>query len=178
MVSLGKPLNRTTEDGIKLVPLTVKVKLDPPIAAEEGLMLVMLGIGLFPAFKTVNTWALEVPPPGPGFTTFTLNDPVEETSEAGIDESNWLEETNVVDLAEPLKFTTEDGVKLEPFTAKVKLELPTTADCGDMLVVDGTALKTTKTMALDVPPPGPGFTTVMLNDPVEEISEAGIEAVN
>ena len=44
------PLNFTTDEALKLVPLTVKVKSEPPVSLQTGEMLVSVGVGLF----TVN----------------------------------------------------------------------------------------------------------------------------
>jgi hypothetical protein len=53
-----------------LVPLTVRVKAEPPAVAEEGLRLVVVGTGLL-GLLIVKVWALEVPPPGEGVNTVT-----------------------------------------------------------------------------------------------------------
>jgi len=55
----------------------------------------------------------------------------------------------VVDLAPPLKLTTDDGSKLLPFTVKVKPLLPINTELGEMLVVIGTAAIATKGRAPD-----------------------------
>lgn len=45
---------------------------------------------------------------------------------------------SVVDLPEPLKFTTEEALKSFPLTVNVKLGPPTRAELGDILVIIGT----------------------------------------
>jgi len=54
---------------------------------------------------------------------------------------------------------------------------PTILFVGEMLVVVGRGLFTVKIWALDVPPPGVGLNTVMLNVPAVVRSLAGIVAV-
>jgi hypothetical protein len=83
----------------------------------------------------------------------------------------------VVVRAEPLKFTTDAETKLVPFTVSVNASSPTFFVDGEMLLVVGTKLFTVNVCALDVPPPGAGFVTVMLNVPALVKSVAGIDAV-
>ena len=87
-------------------------------------------------------------------------------------------ETKVVVRASPAKLTTEVGMKFVPFTVSVKVASPALLEVGEIEVVVGTGLFTVKTSALDVPPPGVGFVTVILNVPAAVKSEAGIEAVS
>jgi len=82
-----------------------------------------------------------------------------------------------VERAEPAKFTTEAEPKFVPLTVIVKVESPTVLVSGEIEVVVGTALFTVKVWALDIPPPGVGLTTVMLNVPAVVMSDDGIEAV-
>ena len=56
------PLKRTIELLLKLDPVAVKVKEEPPAVLLVGLILLRLGVGLLTAKLT----ALEVPPPGDG----------------------------------------------------------------------------------------------------------------
>src|SRR2546429_5724554 len=83
----------------------------------------------------------------------------------------------VVVRAEPLKFTAELETKL-PFTVSVKAASVTDLLVGEMLVVVGVTLFTVNVCALDVPPPGTGFVTVMLDVPAVVRSLAGMEAVS
>jgi hypothetical protein len=46
VVVLSAPFQRTLEPEMKLLPVTVRVKADPPAVAELGLMLERLGTGL------------------------------------------------------------------------------------------------------------------------------------
>ena len=50
MVASAVPLKSTTEEAIKLVPFTVRVKLLPPAVVDVGDMEVVVGTG----FLTVN----------------------------------------------------------------------------------------------------------------------------
>ncbi len=64
-----------------MLPLTVKVKPDPPAEVDVGLMEVVVGTGLV-GVVTVNVWLFDVPPPGAGFITTTGYVPTVATSEA------------------------------------------------------------------------------------------------
>ena len=70
VVSFEIAANTTTLDGTKLDPFTVRVKAAPPARAELGLKDVSAGTGLL----TRNARAEEVPPPGAGVVTVTLNE--------------------------------------------------------------------------------------------------------
>src|SRR5947208_557213 len=126
---------------------------------------------------TVNCCALEVPPPGAGFVTVILNVPAVARSVAGIAAVSCVALTKVVVRAEPLKFTVELETKFVPFTVSGKAASVTDLLVGEMLAVVGVALFTVNTCALDVPPPGAGFVTVMLNVPAVVRSLPGMEAV-
>ncbi len=78
-----EPFHRTTDPLIKLVPVTVSVKADPPAVAEVGLILERVGTGLL-ATCIVKVKAPEVPPPGAGLKTVTLAVPVVPMSDAVI----------------------------------------------------------------------------------------------
>ena len=55
------PFHRTLEEGLKLLPVTVSVKPEPPPVTLEGESDAMVGTGLF----TVKVWGLRSgPPPG------------------------------------------------------------------------------------------------------------------
>jgi hypothetical protein len=54
---------------MKLEPVTVKVKADPPAVADAGLIVVSTGAGL--GAMIVKVCALDVPPPGVGLNTVT-----------------------------------------------------------------------------------------------------------
>src|SRR5439155_661487 len=127
---------------------------------------------------TVNCCALEVPPPGAGFVTVMLNVLAVARSVTGIAAVSCVALMKVVVRAEPLKFTAELETKFVPFTVSVKAASVTDLLVGEMLVVVGITLFTVNVCALDVPPPGTGFVTVMLNVPAVVRSLAGMEAVS
>jgi hypothetical protein len=83
------PFHLTTDPEMKLVPLTVSVKAEPPAVAELGLRLVVVGTGLSGTL-IVKLCALEVPPPGVGLKTVTLAVPAEAMSEARIEAVSWV----------------------------------------------------------------------------------------
>lgn len=65
------PFHWTTELETKLVPFIVRVKLEPPAIVEVGEIEVVVGTGLF----IVNVCAFDVPPPGVGLRTVTVDVP-------------------------------------------------------------------------------------------------------
>jgi hypothetical protein len=88
----------------------------------------------------VNVWALDVPPPGLGFTTVTDAVPTAATFAAGTIAVSCVEETNVVVRGEPFQLTVEVETKLVPFTVKVNWALPAMVELGLIEVVVGTRL--------------------------------------
>jgi hypothetical protein len=66
----------TTLVEVKLPPLTVRVKADPPAVIEEGERVVVEGTGLL----VVKVRMAEVPPPGAGLKTVTLAVPADAIS--------------------------------------------------------------------------------------------------
>lgn len=72
-MALAELLKLTTEVGVKLVPLTVRAKLELPAAVEVGDMELVVGMGLF----IVKTCELEAPPPGVGLITVIVEVPAE-----------------------------------------------------------------------------------------------------
>jgi hypothetical protein len=80
VVVRAEPLKFTTDVETKLVPFTVSVNAASPTFLLAGAMLVVVGTKLF----TVKVCGLEVPPPGAGFVTVTLNVPALVKSVAGI----------------------------------------------------------------------------------------------
>jgi hypothetical protein len=152
----------------------VSVNPAPPAVAEVGLRLVVAGTGLL----IVKVWALEVPPPGVPFTTVTEAVPAVAMSAAVIAAVTWVEETYVVVRFDPFQFTVEPETKPVPFTVSVNPAPPAVAEAGLRPVVVGTGLLIVKVWALEVPPPGAGFTTVTWAVPAVAMSAAVITAVN
>ena len=74
--------NLIREVGRKFVPVTINVKADSPTKPVDGVMDVIVGIGLgFPMFRLTE---FDVPPPGAGLTTVTSAVPEVAIAEAGI----------------------------------------------------------------------------------------------
>ena|SRR3989344_6574712 len=117
------------------------MKAPLPAGTEEGEILAIIGTGLLVPV-TLNTWALEVPPPGPGFVTVTLKEPELLISDAGMNAVSCVEEMKVVDLADPLKLTLDPELKLLPFTVNVNAPLPAVIDDGLIELTVGFTLYT------------------------------------
>jgi len=79
---------------------------------------------------TVKFKAPEVPPPGAGVVTVTFATPAVATSAALIDACRLVAEPKVVLRAVPFHCTTEEEVKFDPITVKVKLAPPATVELG------------------------------------------------
>ena len=75
-----EPFQRTTDPFTKLDPFTVRSKAGPPAEAEDGLRLVIVGMGLL----IVKGETPERPPPGEGLNTATLAVPAAAMSAASI----------------------------------------------------------------------------------------------
>jgi len=88
----------------------------------------------------VNVCALDVPPPGVGFTTVIEAVPEVAIRAAVTVAVSWVEETNVVASAFPFHFTVDVETKFVPFTVKVNCEPPAVAQVGLVEVVAGTGL--------------------------------------
>ena len=130
-------------------------------------------------FPTVNTAAVEVPPPLPGVVTVMFNDPAVPRLEAGIVAVNWPEETNVVVSGDPFTLIVDPGINPLPLTVKATGEAPTVADEGDRVIEPGVEeLLTVNVWVPEVPPPGPGLTTLIVKVPGLVKSEVGSVAVN
>src|SRR5262249_58557921 len=113
------------EQGMKWLPLTVRVNAAPPATAVLGDRLVSNGAGLFVVI--VNVRALDGPPPGAGLTTVTGGVPATAMSLAAIAAVTWPVFTKVVVRGEPFHCTTELEMKLLPFTVKMTADPPATA---------------------------------------------------
>ena len=101
----------------------------------------------------VIVFAVDVPPPGPGFTTVIDAVPAVATREAGTAAVSWMDETNVVVSAVPFQFTVEVETKFVPFTVRVKSVLPVVTQFGLIEVVVGTGLlMVISSVAVPVPP--------------------------
>lgn len=135
------PFHLTTDDEIKLLPVTAKVKEELPVAADEGLIEVAEGTGLL-VEVIVNVSPDEVPPPGVGLNTVTVAVPAEAILVAGTVAVTLVAETYVVVRLVPFHLTTEEEIKLLPFTVKVNEDPPAAAEVGLKEVAAGTGLLT------------------------------------
>lgn len=77
-----------------------------------------------------------------------------------------------------MKVTTDEWLKLVPFTVSVKAAPPTVAADGDSVVTVGDGLFTVNVELAEVPPPGAELVTVALNEPAVAICAAVIVAVS
>ena len=169
VVVSGVPLKSIVDDALKFVPVTVSVKAGPPAVVDVGEIEVVVGTGLL----IVNVCALEVPPPGAGFTTVIGTVPAVAISAAVITAVKVVLETKVVVRAEPLKSTVDDALKFVPITVSVNWAPPAIVEVGEILVVVGIGFLTVSVCAPDVPPPGAGFTTVIESVPPTVMFPAG-----
>jgi hypothetical protein len=173
VVALAEPFHRTDEEAMKFVPVRVSAKPVLPAFVDVGDREVSVGT----RFKMVKVCAFDVPPPGVGFTTMTDAVPASAMSAAVIVTVTVVEETKVVLRAEPFQSAVDDALKFVPVMVSVKLFPPAVVDVGEILVVVGTGLLTVSICEPDVPPPGPGFTTVIKSVPPTVISVAGMVTV-
>ena len=155
----------------------------PPWGAVILAIMVPSAVRFCPEAPTVNGWATDVPPPGVGLKTVTCAVPAAAVSAANITAFSWVALTNVVARSFPFQRTTEPVTKLEPFTVIVRSGPPVAALAGVNDVKAGAGLLpagtlTTKVCMAEVPPPGPGVTTVTCALPAAAMSLAGIAAVN
>jgi hypothetical protein len=128
-----EPFHWTVEEALKFVPVKVRVKPLLPNVVLVGEREARVGTGLL----IVNVCAFEVPPPGVGFTTVMEAVPAVAMSAAVIVAVSWVEETNVVDLAEPLKSTVDDAINPVPCTVSRRLVPPAVVEVGLIEVVAG-----------------------------------------
>jgi hypothetical protein len=118
------PFHAICEEDRKFKPVTDNVNPAPPALAEVGESPVTLGEGL----STVKLSAVDVPPPGAGLSTVTLNEPAVFRSEAGGAACNSVPDTYVVFYAAPLHCTVEELIKPLPFTVSTTAAPPRIAD--------------------------------------------------
>ena len=125
---------------------------------------------------TLNVAGDELPPPGGGFVTTTLNEPVVIRSDGVSVIFSCVPLMNETECATPLKVTTEEARKPEPLMLNVVPDDPAKRDEGDRLVMAGTGLTkgalTVNTAGVELLPPGAGFVTTMESDPEFARSDA------
>jgi hypothetical protein len=160
------------EEETKLVPVTVRVKLEPPAKAAFGFRDTAVGTGL----ATVNVNGPEAPPPGVGVETVTMSAAPVAMSDVLIAACKLVLETKVVERAPAFHWTVEEGTKFVPVTVSVNAALPTRAELGLRAETVGAGLFVVNVSALEVPPPGAGVKTVTIAVPTVAISGAVIAA--
>jgi len=148
------------------VPVTVIVKVAPPLVADDGLRLVIVG-----AAVTLNAEFGEVPPSG--FTTETLNEPELTTWVAVTAAVSLVALTNVVVKAVEPQYTVAPVTKAEPFTVIVNAEAVATVVAGDSELIFGPVIVTVDPAEVTEPE----FTTVTEAVPVVAIRLEGTVAV-
>ena len=122
------PFHSTTELLMKFLPFTVSVKDVLPTIAEGGSRDVSVGVEAAAAL-TVNDSPFDVPPPGVGLKTVTVEVPGSEISDAGTVAVNSVELTTVAS-AVPFHCTAEPFTKLVPVTISVNAAPPAVAELG------------------------------------------------
>lgn len=130
---------------MKFVPVSVNETLCPivPLVGEIELS---VGTG-FDEVEITNTKFGVVPPPGAGLLTVTFALPEVAISAARMAAVNFVELTNVVVFALPLKLTVELWINPFPFTVSVNAWPPAVTVDGARELILGTGL-------FAVPPPG------------------------
>ena len=126
--------------------------------------------------ETVKVWPTDVPPPGAGVKTEIFRAPEAAMSLARMLAVSWVAETAVVVRLDPLTWRTEVLAKLVPAAVTVTAGPPTATVVGLMLASVGAGrggVVTVKARAFEVPPPGPGLTTLTWAVPALAISVAG-----
>lgn len=163
----------TVEEAIKFVPVTATENAPAPEIALLGASEDTDGTGL--AALIVKAAVLLVPPPGVGVDTVMAAEPAVLISDAGTCAVNCVALTTVVGRAAPAQFTKEEETKLVPLTVSTNAPEPATTLLGLRDESPGAGLEavTTRVAALDVPPPGAGFTTVTLAEVALITSAAG-----
>ncbi|KKU66135.1 MAG: hypothetical protein UX90_C0001G0194 [Candidatus Wolfebacteria bacterium GW2011_GWD2_47_17] len=136
----------------------------------SGVLDVMVGV----LYLTTNAaLVVDVPPPGVGLVTVTVEVPVLARSVVVTVISSVVELTNAVVRALPFQFATEPETNCCPVTVTVVVASPMNASFGESVVTTGTRLRTTKLCPLEVPPPGVGLKTVIVEVPAVVRSDDG-----
>ena len=147
------PFHCTTDDGTKLAPVRVKVKLELPAASPVGDSEVSVGAGADVVVTTEKGSEFEVPPPGVQLVTTTAYVPGLAWSPAVNGIVSWLEFTKVTACCRPLRVTVEPEKKLVPLIVSVLAGAPAETEAGDRVAIVGAALTTVKLTVLEKLPP-------------------------
>src|SRR5512132_414142 len=174
VVGRSAPFTRPTELTVNALPVTVTTKDELNAFTDVGEIAVATGAGL----STAKTTAADAPPSASGVYTVTSRLTAMAKSLAAISAVSFVALTNVVGRSKPFHRTMDVGAKFCPVTVSVIAGLPTAALVGAIDASDGGGYWTTKVRASDVPPPGPGETTVTLAGPADARSADEMSAVS
>jgi len=128
---------------------------DVPGGTNRGEIDEIIGVELF----TVNATAIELPPPGEGFTTKIWLAELPATSLAGTLAFNSVALTKFVVSVVPFNQTVDVATNPVPVTSTTVPLAPAVMLAGFTLAIAGVGLSIAKSTVLDAPPPGDGFTT-------------------
>src|SRR5438552_1720837 len=166
------PFQRTTDEPMKLLPVTLSVNAAPPATTVLGDREVSVGLGF--GAVIVNVCGLDVPPPGAGVNTVTEAVPAVAMSAVVICAVSCVLLPNVVARWLPFHCTMDELMKFVPVAVRVNPAPPATALLGEIELSVGTRLLIVNVSALDVPPPGVGLKTVTGAVPADAMSPARI----
>lgn len=120
----------------------------------------------------------DVPPPGVGFVTVIADVVGVVRSDVRMVACRVVLDTNTVVRDEPFHFAEEEALKFVPISVRVKPLLPAVVEVGEIAARTGAGLLIVNVWALEVPPPGVGFTTVIDDVAPTAMSLAKIVAVS
>lgn len=153
-------MKRTVAPEMKFEPVTASVVGELVVEKDDGLTDVTVGTGL----TTLMLTGPPVPPPGAWLKTVRLRVPVVVVSELLIVAlivvavvAPW-----VTPVVLPSHCTTDDALNPLPVIVNVGL-VPRITVVGETEAIAGTVLLTVNGMPVEVPPPGTGFNTEMLD---------------
>ena len=126
----------------------------------------------------VKVAAPDVPPPGAGLNTVTLDVPTLPMSAAVTCAASCVPPTNVVKRSLPFHRTTEPSTKPVPLMESVNATSPFVLLVGEMAVIVGRGISTARLSEFEMPPPGAGLTTVTGCAPTVAMSAATICAIS
>src|SRR2546422_935528 len=130
VVVRSAPFQRTTDEPMKLLPVTVSVNAAPPATAVLGDREVSVGLGV--GAVIVKVCGLELPPPGVGLKTVADAVPAVAMSLAEIAACSRVLLTKVVDRSLPFHRTTDEAMKFVPVAVRVNPAPPATALLGEI----------------------------------------------
>jgi len=154
--------------GTKPVPVIVSVEPAAAVVTVLGAIPEICGLGLLMA----RAAALDVPPPGVGFTTATCADPTAATSPAWSVRVSWVLLTKLAAWFAPFHVTVLVATKPVPVIVSVEPAAAVVTVLGETPEICGLGLLMARVMELDAPPPGDGLMTTTCPVPVAARSVA------